>query len=281
MPGVIVATGAGVEQRCVEEWSVKESSRDGCTVAGQRAREPAVIELYSLPTPNGRKVHLMLEECGLPYQAHRIDITRGDQFRPDFLRLNPNGRIPVIVDTDGPGGTPFTVFESGAILWYLGEKTGCCLPSAPRERAEVLQWLMFQMGGVGPMFGQANHFRRYAPERVPYGIARYTTEAQRLLKVLDERLAATPWLAAGAYTIADIATYPWVVDSDVRGESPGTWPHLADWVARIAARPATPRAWELLATDWPGFQLDERARTILYGATQLDRAPPGGGGTAA
>jgi GST-like protein len=246
--------------------------------AGDESRGTIVIELYSLPTPNGRKVHLMLEECALPYQAHRIDITRGDQFRPDFLRLNPNGRIPVIVDTDAPGGTPLTVFESGAILWYLAEKTGRFLPPTPRERSEVLQWLMFQMGGVGPMFGQANHFRRYAPERVPYGIARYTTEVQRLLKVLDQRLAATPWLAAGEYTIADIATYPWVVDSDVRSESPGDWPAVADWVARIEARPAVPRAWELLTTDWPGFQLDDRARAILYGAAQLDRGPPAGEG---
>jgi GST-like protein len=237
-----------------------------------------VIELYSLPTPNGRKVHLMLEECGLPYQAHRIDIGRGDQFRPAFLAMNPNGRIPVIVDTEGPGGTPFTVFESGAILWYLAEKTGRFLPAGPRARSETLQWLMFQMAGVGPMFGQANHFRRYAPERVTYGIDRYTREVQRLLKVLDERLALAPWLAAGEYTIADMATYPWVVDSDVRLATPGDWPAVADWVARIAARPAVPRAWELLATDWPDFQPDERARAILFGAAQLDRVPPAGEG---
>lgn len=240
-----------------------------------------MIELYSLPTPNGRKVHLMLEECGLPYQAHRIDIGRGDQFQPAFLALNPNGRIPVIVDTDGPGGTPFTVFESGAILWYLAEKTGRFLPADARARSETLQWLMFQMAGVGPMFGQANHFRRYAPERVPYGITRYTGEVKRLLKVLDERLAVTPWLAAGGYTIADIATYPWVVDSDVRRETPEAWPAVADWVARVAARPAVARAWTLLAEGWPDFQPDERARAILFGASQLDRVPPEGGGSAA
>jgi GST-like protein len=240
-----------------------------------------VIELYSLPTPNGRKVHLMLEECGLPYQAHRIDIGRGEQFRPAFLALNPNGRIPAIVDNDGPGGTPFTVFESGAILWYLAEKTGRFLPADARARSETLQWLMFQMAGVGPMFGQANHFRRYAPEQVAYGITRYTNEVRRLLKVLDERLTATPWLAAGEYTIADIATYPWVVDSDVRRETPEAWPAVAAWVARIAARPAVARAWALLAEGWPEFQPDERARAILFGASQLDRVPPADEGSAA
>jgi GST-like protein len=140
---------------------------------------------------------------------------------------------------------------------------------------------MFQMAGVGPMFGQANHFRRYAPERVPYGLTRYTNEVKRLLKVLDERLAVTPWLAAGGYTIADIATYPWVVDSDVRLETPEAWPAVADWVARIAARPAVARAWALLAEGWPDFQPDERARAILFGASQLDRVPPAGEGSVA
>lgn len=233
------------------------------------------IDLLSFPTPNGRKVHLMLVECGLDFRAHSVNIGRGDQFSPEFLRINPNGRIPAIVDHGTPGGEPLAVFESGAILWYLAEKTGRFLPADPAGRYATLEWLMYQMVGVGPMFGQANHFRRYAPEKIPYGIDRYTNEVRRLLKVLEGRLSSTPWFAAGEYTIADMATYPWVVNSDIREETPAQWPAVADWVARIASRPATPVAWKILADGIPEkFAPDARAREILFGGTQLTQEKP-------
>jgi GST-like protein len=199
-----------------------------------------VIDLYTWTTPNGRKVSIMLEEVSLPYRVHPIDITKGEQFRPDFVATNPNSKIPAIVDADGPGGAPLALFESGAILIYLAEKTGKLLSTEPRRRFATLQWLMFQLGGVGPMFGQAHHFLRAAPEPVPYGIERYTKETRRLYGVLDQRLGAAPYLADD-YSIADIATYPWVARHDWHKVDLQQFPNVARWYAAVGARPAVAR----------------------------------------
>lgn len=197
-----------------------------------------MIELYTWGTPNGRKISIMLEECGLPYSVHPVDIGENEQFAPDFLRINPNNKIPAIVDPDGPGGA-LPLFESGAILIYLAEKTGRFLPVAPRARAITLQWLMFQIGGIGPMFGQAHHFRRIAREDVPYAIRRYTDETHRLYGVMDKKLADTPFLAGDDYTIADIATYPWVARNGWHGiDLARAVPNVKAWFDRIGARPA-------------------------------------------
>ena len=199
-----------------------------------------MIDLYTWTTPNGRKASIMLEEVAVPYRVHKVDITKGEQHRPEFVAINPNGRIPAIVDQEGPGGRPLRVFESGAILIYLAEKTGMLLASEPRQRVETLAWLMFQMGGVGPMFGQAHHFLRAAPEPVPYGIERYTKETRRLYGVLDKRLAEESFLA-GTYSIADIATYPWVARHEWHKVDLGEFPNVARWYAAIGARPAVAR----------------------------------------
>jgi GSH-dependent disulfide-bond oxidoreductase len=199
-----------------------------------------MIELYTWTTPNGRKVSIMLEETGLPYNVHAVDISKGEQFRPDYVAINPNSKIPAIIDSDGPGGAPLAVFESGAILIYLAEKTGKLLPRDPVARMAALQWLMFQMGGVGPMFGQAHHFLRAAPEPVPYGIERYTKETRRLYGVLDRRLGEAAYLA-GDYSIADIATFPWVARHEWHKVELAEFPHVARWYAAIAARPAVAR----------------------------------------
>ena len=196
-----------------------------------------MIDLYTWTTPNGRKASVMLEECGLPYTVHKIDIGKGDQFKPEFLAVNPNGKIPAIVDSDGPGGKPISVFESGAILIYLAEKTGKFMPSDPRGRTAVLQWLMFQMGGVGPMFGQAHHFIRFAPEKVPYGIERYSKETRRLYGVLDKRLGEAPYLA-GDYSIADMATLPWVNRHEYHEVRLEDFPNVKRWHDGLMARPA-------------------------------------------
>jgi GSH-dependent disulfide-bond oxidoreductase len=198
-----------------------------------------VIDLYTWGTPNGRKVSVMLEETGLRYRVHAVDITKGEQFRPDFVALNPNSKIPAIVDDEGPGG-PISLFESGAILIYLAEKTGLLLARDPRRRAETLVWLMFQMGGVGPMFGQAHHFLRATPEPVPYGIERYTTETRRLYGVMDKRLREVSYLA-GEYSIADVATYPWVARHEWHKVALADFPNVARWYDAIAARPAVTR----------------------------------------
>ena len=198
-----------------------------------------MIELYTWTTPNGRKASVMLEECGLAYKVHKIDIGKGDQFKPEFLAVNPNGKIPAIVDNDGPGGKPISVFESGAILIYLAEKTGSkLLPADPRQRYATLQWLMFQMGGVGPMFGQAHHFIRFAPEKVPYGIERYSKETRRLYAVLDKRLGESAYLAGDFYSIADIATYPWVARHEYHEVNLADFPNVKRWFDAISARPA-------------------------------------------
>ena len=199
-----------------------------------------MIKLFSWATPNGRKVSIMLEECGLPYTVHPVDISKGEQFAPDFVAVNPNSKIPAIVDADGPDGEPINVFESGAILLYLAAKSGRFLPADERSKFEVLQWLMFQMGGVGPMFGQAHHFLRFAPEPVPYAINRYKTEVARLYAVLNRRLASAEFLA-GEYSVADIATFPWVARHEWHGIDLADFPAVKHWFDVISQRPAVQR----------------------------------------
>ena len=206
-----------------------------------------MITLYTWATPNGRKVSIMLEECGLRYSVKPIDISRGDQFDPAFLALNPNNKIPVLVDDEGPDGAPITLFESGAILVYLAAKTGKLLPTNDRGRFETLQWLMFQMGGLGPMLGQAHHFLRFAPEAVPYAMKRYSDEARRLYSVLEGRLAQHEWLAADTYTIADIAAFPWIDRHDYQQIDLADYPKVQAWHARIAQRPAVQRGMKVPA----------------------------------
>ena len=196
-----------------------------------------MIDLYTWSTPNGRKASVMLEECALPYNLRPINIGRNEQFAPDFVKINPNSKIPAIVDSDGPDGRPIAVFESGAILIYLAEKTGKFMPKDARARMGALQWLMFQMGGVGPMFGQAHHFLRFAPEKIPYAMERYSKETRRLYGVLDARLKETPYLA-GEYSIADIATYPWVARHEWHMVDLKAFPAVKRWYDAIGARPA-------------------------------------------
>jgi len=196
-----------------------------------------MIDLYTWGTPNGRKVSIFLEEADLPYRVHAIDITKGDQFTPQFVAINPNSKIPAIVDQDGPDGKPLAVFESGAILIYLAEKTGKFLPAAPRRRALVLEWLMFQMGGIGPMFGQTHHFRRFAPEPVPYAIERYSKETRRLYGVLDARLGEAEFIA-DEYSIADMAIYPWTMRREWQGVDLAEVPNVKRWMDTLGGRPA-------------------------------------------
>jgi len=200
-----------------------------------------MIELYTWGTPNGRKVSVMLEECGLRYNVHRIDIGKGDQFAPAYLEINPNGKIPSIVDPDGPDGEPIAMMESGAILVYLAGKTGRFLPASARGKYVALQWLMFQMGHVGPMYGQVHHFVRAAKVEVPYAIERYVKEKDRLYGVLDRRLGAARFLAGDEYTIADIATYPWVARHEWHKTDLATYPNVKRWFDAIGARPAVQR----------------------------------------
>ncbi len=199
-----------------------------------------MIDLYTWSTPNGRKVSIMLEECALPYRVHPVNIGKGEQFTPEFLAVNPNNRIPAIVDSEGPDGKPLPLFESGAILIYLAEKTGKLMPRDPRTRYVALQWLMFQMGGVGPMFGQAHHFIRNAKEQVPYGIKRYSDETRRLYGVLQKRLSEAEYLA-DEYSIADIATFPWVARFEWHKVDLADFPAVQRWFDRIYARPAVPK----------------------------------------
>jgi len=201
-----------------------------------------MIDLYTWSTPNGRKVSVMLEELGLPYRVHAIDISKGDQFAPDFLAISPNGKIPAIVDDDGPGGKSISIFESGAILMYLAEKTGSpLLPTDTRARYRVIQWLMFQMGGVGPMFGQAHHFLFKPKEDVPYGKKRYHDETVRLYAVMDGQLHGSRYLGGDDYSIADIATYPWVARFERHRVDLNTFPNVKRWFDEISARPAVGR----------------------------------------
>ena len=199
-----------------------------------------MITLYTWGTPNGRKVSIMLEECALPYRVHPIDIMKGAQFSPEFMAINPNGKIPAIEDDKGPDGQPFKLFESGAILFYLAEKTGQFLPADARGKYEAMQWLMFQMGGVGPILGQTHHFLRFAPEVVPYAIKRYSDETARLYGVLDRRLGEAAYLA-GEYSIADIATFPWVDRHEFHKIDLASYANVRRWYEAIKARPAVQR----------------------------------------
>ena len=202
-----------------------------------------MIQLYTWGTPNGKKVSIMLEEIALPYEVHAINLGQGDQFKPEYLAINPNNKIPSIIDTDGPGGKPLTLFESGAILMYLAEKTGKLWPADLRQRYLVIQWLMFQMGGVGPMFGQANYFFRLE-EKVPYAIERYHKEALRLYGVLEKALGQNEYLA-GKYSIADVATYPWVWRHEMHHVKLEEFPHVKSWYDKISERPAVKRGMEI------------------------------------
>jgi len=238
-----------------------------------------MIDVYYWTTPNGHKVTIFLEEAGLPYKIIPINIGKGEQFKADFLKVSPNNRIPAIVDHDPPGGgKPISVFESGAILVYLAEKTGKFLPKDPAKRADAMQWLFWQMGGLGPMSGQNNHFANYATDKIPYAIDRYRNEVNRLYGVMDRRLADRPFLA-GEYSIADMASYPWVVPHERQGQKIADFPHLKKWLETIAARPAVVKAYEHVAKVNPGQggirTAEERA--ILFGQTaaSVDKAAAG------
>ena len=237
-----------------------------------------MITLYAWPTPNGQKISIMLEECGLDYEAVAVDINKGEQFAPDFLALSPNNRIPAIVDDEGPGGARIGLFESGAILQYLAEKTGKFMPRTGEGRYRVVEWLMFQMGGLGPMCGQAHHFRqRMGGEDVPYGIERYTREVARLYGVMDRRLADNRYLAGGEYSIADIACWPWVRPHRRQGQDLADFPALGRWFEELRARPAVERGMMLLNERRGRRDLTPEARELLFGAGQVARAGGGEG----
>ena len=226
--------------------------------------EQKPIELHYWPTPNGHKITMMLEECGLPYEIAYVNIGRGEQFEPDFLTIAPNNRMPAIVDPDGPDGKPISVFESGAILQYLGRKVGKFYPTDERARNEVDQWLFWQMGGLGPMAGQAHHFRQYAPEQIAYAVERYTDECNRLYGVMNKRLADKRFLA-GDYSIADMACYPWIRPYERQGQDLEEFPNLKAWFHSIEERPATVRAYERARERQLDLASDEQAQAILFG----------------
>lgn len=228
------------------------------------AQEP--IELYYWPTPNGWKISIMLEECGLPYEVKLINIGKGDQFKPDFLAISPNNKMPAIVDPQGPDGAPISVFESGAILQYLGRKTGLFYAKDERGRVEVEQWLFWQMGGLGPMAGQAHHFRIYAPEKIPYAIERYTNEVHRLYGVMNTRLQDREYLA-GDYSIADIACVGWAKLWERQGQKIEEFPHLKRWLEAVLARPAVQRGLAVNAEERQKVDLakDKDAQRVLFG----------------
>ena len=229
-----------------------------------------MIEVYSWATPNGHKVHIMLEECGLEYRAIPVNIGAGEQFAPEFLAISPNNKIPAIVDPEGPDSKPISLFESGAILLYLAAKTGRFLPTDLRQRYQVLEWLMFQMGSVGPMLGQTHHFRLYAPEKIPYAIERYSKEARRIYGVLDKRLRGRDWVASDDYSIADIAIFPWLRSWQNQGIDWSDFPDLKRWFDHIAGRPAVQRGVEVLASLRKPFR-SEAEREVLFGAKQYER----------
>lgn len=227
-----------------------------------------MIELFYWPTPNGHKVTMFLEETGTPYEIRPIDIGKGAQFAPDFLKIAPNNRMPAIVDhAPADGGAPISVFESGAILLYLADKTGRFVPADIRGRVETLQWLFWQMGGLGPMAGQNHHFVQYAPEKIPYAMKRYVDETNRLYGVLNKRLADRAFVAGDAYTIADMAAYPWIVPWEKQGQNLDDFPHLKRWFEAIAARPATIRAYERGEAVRPSRPMSEEEKKVLFGQT--------------
>ncbi len=227
-----------------------------------------MIDLYFWPTPNGQKISIMLEETRLPYRVRPVDILRGEQFRRRFLALNPNNKIPVIVDGDGPGRRPLALFESGAILQYLAEKSGRLLPARPRARFETLQWLNFQTANVGPMFGQCGHFLGYAPRRIPYAIERYRNETLRLYRVMDRRLRDVEYLA-GRYSIADVATYPWVAVRWLHRIDLDEFPRVRRWFEQVGRRAAVRRGMAVLEDRTKIGNPDARTREVFFGATQL------------
>ncbi len=230
-----------------------------------------MIDIYSWATPNGHKVHIMLEECGQrlgkDWHAHAVDIGAGDQFQPDFLKLSPNNKIPAMLDSHGPNGKPFSLFESGAILVYLASKFGKFMPKSDIAKFETLQWLMFQMGGVGPMLGQAHHFRIYAPEKIDYAYDRYTNEAKRIYGVLNKQVQSRKYIAGNQYSIADIATFPWIRSWKNQGIDWSDYPALKDWFDRVSERPAVKRGVDVLASLRVPLT-DDTAKQALFGATQ-------------
>ena len=234
-----------------------------------------MIDLHYWPTPNGHKVTMFLEEASLPYTIHPVDIGKGAQFEPAFLKIAPNNRMPAIVDHEpAEGGAPVSLFESGAILLYLAEKTGRFLPADLRGRAETLQWLFWQMGGLGPMLGQNHHFSQYAPEKIPYAIDRYVKETNRLYGVLDRRLADREFVAGADYTIADMAAYPWIVPWEKQGQRLEDFPNLQRWFQAIAERPATKAAYARAPEINPDFgkTLSEEAKKVMFGQTAATRS---------
>ena len=233
-----------------------------------------MLNIYSWPTPNGHKVHIMLEECGLrlgrDWEVFPVNIGAGDQFKADFLKISPNNKIPAMVDPDGPDGKPISLFESGAILLYLASKTGKLLPRSDRLKFQVLQWLMFQVGGVGPMLGQTHHFRKYAPEKIDYAVKRYTNESKRLYGVMDRQLTTSKFMACNQYTIADIAIFPWLRSWEDQGIDWADYPNLKKWFDLISARPAVQRGVKVLA-DLRRPITGDKAREILFGDTQYKK----------
>ena len=233
-----------------------------------------MIHAYTWPTPNGHKLHIMLEECGLDYEVHPVDIGEGAQFDPEFLKFSPNNKMPAIIDDDGPGGEPISVFESGAILFYLAQKTGRFMPSLaddPRGHYAVMEWLMFQMGGIGPMMGQNNHFRAYAPEKITYAIERYGNEVKRLFGVVDRRLGAHAWIAGAEYTIADMAAFPWLRAHERQGVPIGDFPNVRKWLETIVARPAVQRGLDVLKDRRRQGPPAGKAWEVLFGKEQYQR----------
>jgi len=230
-----------------------------------------VIDLYFWPTPNGYKISIMLEEIGMPYHVVPVNIGKGDQFKPEFLKISPNNRMPAIVDSQGPQGEPLAIFESGAILLYLAEQSGKFLPHDQRGKYKAIQWLMWQMGGLGPMLGQAHHFRRYAPEKLEYAINRYTNEAKRLYNVLDRAVSEAPYLA-GEYSIADMAAFPWIIPHNWQGQELEDFPNLKRWFEAIRARPAVERGLAVLKEELrPAGPPDKQAWEILFGKQQYEK----------
>jgi len=233
-----------------------------------------MIQVYSWPTPNGHKVHIMLEECGLrlgrDWKAIPVNIGAGEQFTPEFLKISPNNKIPAIVDPHGPDGKPISLFESGAILLYLAAKTGKFLPRSDRAKYEVLQWLMFQMGSVGPMLGQTHHFRQYAPDKIEYAINRYTNETRRLYGVMNKQLATHKFMAGNQYSITDIAIFPWVRSWKNQGIDWDEFPHLKAWFDKISNRPAVKRGVEVLASLRKPITGDKE-REVLFGKKQYEK----------
>ena len=230
-----------------------------------------MIDLYTWPTPNGHKIQIMLEETGLPYRVHAVDIGAGDQFKPEFLAISPNNKIPAMVDSEGPGGKPLALAESGAMLFYLASKTGKFLPRDLGERWAVMQWVMFQMGHIGPMLGQAHHFLVYAPEKIPYAIERYSKEANRLYGVLERRLAESKFVACAEHTIADMSIFPWLRSYKNQGVDLDEYPNVKRWFEAIDARPAVQRALAVLAERRRAGPRTPQEMEVLFGAKQYEK----------